>query len=231
MAQFTSDHDGDDIVYAPGTITLEDSGRWLHGLGGLRDRVGLLGRHPQRRGSSQLCGSGRRLYLPDSAGPQVRPAAAVPVQHGLPTYLAACIWSAKTETRGDLIGSNLISGIGGAVSETIVQITIADLFFVHHHAAMNALYVLVTSIGAFLGPVAAGYVVDSQGWRWMFWWCVIFFAVTLVLVIFFFEESKYVAVLQGHATTDHSTQLASTQHILKEDDKATEDSLTEDRQN
>jgi hypothetical protein len=36
-----------------------------------------------------------------------------------------------------MIGSNLLSGLGGAVSETIAQITIADMFFVHHHAAMN----------------------------------------------------------------------------------------------
>ncbi|KAI1622599.1 major facilitator superfamily transporter [Exophiala viscosa] len=112
--------------------------------------------------------------------------------------LASVIWFAKTETRGDLIGSNLISGLGGAISETIVQMTIADLFFVHNHAAMNAYYMLATSIGAFLGPVASGYVVVSQGWRWMFWWCTIFFAINLVALIFLFEETKYVSVLVGH---------------------------------
>lgn len=112
--------------------------------------------------------------------------------------LASVVWFAKTQTRGDLIGSNLISGLGGAISETIVQITIADLFFVHQHAAMNAWYLLFTSVGAFLGPVASGYVTDDQGWRWMFWWCVIFFSVNLVLIIFFFEETKYVSVLVGH---------------------------------
>jgi MFS family permease len=121
--------------------------------------------------------------------------------------LASCVWFAKTETRGDIIGSNLISGLGGAISETIVQITIADLFFVHHHAGMNALYLLATSIGAYLGPVASGYVVDSQGWRWMFWWCVIFFAVNLILVFFFFEETKYVSVLVGHTQTGQTGQV------------------------
>lgn len=115
--------------------------------------------------------------------------------------LASVLWFAKTQTTGDIIGSNLISGLGGAISETIVQITIADLFFVHHHAAMNAWYLLATSVGAFLGPVASGYVVVSQGWRWMFWWCVIFFSVNLVLIIFFFEETKYVSVFLGHNET------------------------------
>lgn len=110
---------------------------------------------------------------------------------------AACIWLAKTVTPGDMIGSNLISGLGGAISETIVQITIADLFFVHQHATMNAWYVFAQNIGTFLGPVASGYITESQGWRWMWWWCVIFLGVNLVLVAFFFEESKYIPTLAG----------------------------------
>ena len=113
----------------------------------------------------------------------------------------ACIWQARVKTKGDLIGSNVISGLGGAISETVVQITIADLFFVHQHAAMNGFYLLFTAIGAFLGPVAAGYVVQSQGWRWIWWWCVIFLGINLVAVLFFFEESKYVPLLSARRSS------------------------------
>lgn len=115
--------------------------------------------------------------------------------------LVSCIWFAKTETTGDLIGSNLFSGLGGAISETIVQITIADLFFVHHHAAANGWYLFATFTGAYLGPVASGYIVESQGWRWIWWWCVILFGINLILNIFFFEESKYISAVRGHDTT------------------------------
>jgi MFS family permease len=111
--------------------------------------------------------------------------------------LASCIWQAKVQSVGGFITSNIISGLGGAISEIVVQITIADLFFVHQHATMNGWYVFFESAGAFLGPVASGYIVDSQGWRWMWWWCVIFFAITLLCVIFLFEESKFVPVLTG----------------------------------
>lgn len=114
--------------------------------------------------------------------------------------LLSCVWFAKTQTKGDLIGSNIISGLGGAISETIVQVTIADLFFVHHHAATNGWYLLATFTGAYLGPVASGYIVESQGWRWIWWWCVILFGINLVLIIFFFEESKYITVVGGHDT-------------------------------
>lgn len=115
--------------------------------------------------------------------------------------LVSCVWFAKIQNKGDLIGSNLLSGLGGAISETIVQVTIADLFFVHHHAAGNGWYLFATFTGAYLGPVASGYVVESQGWRWIWWWCVILFGINLILIIFFFEESKYVTVAKGHNTT------------------------------
>lgn len=113
--------------------------------------------------------------------------------------LASCVWLAATRTRGDMIGSNLLSGISGAISETIVQVTIADLFFVHHHGAMNGWYLFATFTGAYLGPVASGYIVNSQGWRWVWWWCVILFAVNLVLIILFFDESKYISIIQGQS--------------------------------
>ena len=106
--------------------------------------------------------------------------------------LAAGIWSACTQTAGDLIGSNVLNGIGGAISESIVQMTIADLFFVHQRARMNAAYLFMEYAGSFLAPVAAGYVADAQGWRWIWWWTIIFLAVALVLVVFGYEESKYI---------------------------------------
>ncbi|KAJ6784422.1 hypothetical protein PWT90_07059 [Aphanocladium album] len=109
--------------------------------------------------------------------------------------LGACVWLARTQTVVDLWLANLLAGLGGAVCETIVQVTISDVFFVHEHASMNAYYMFFTCMGAYLGPVAAGYVVESQGWRWIWWWCVILFGVQLVLIMFCFEESKYSATI------------------------------------
>ncbi|CAI7621284.1 unnamed protein product [Penicillium glandicola] len=127
---------------------------------------------------------------------------------------ASCVWQAEMYTIGDLMGSGLISGIGGAISEIIVQVTIADVFFVHQHATMNGWFVIAQSAGAFLGPVASGYIVVSQGWRWMWWWCVIFFGVTLLCVIFLFEESKYIPVLDGRdvSTAETVTDGSSESH-------------------
>lgn len=115
--------------------------------------------------------------------------------------LFSCVWQGEVDSTGSLIGANILSGLGGAISETIVQITIADVFFVHQHATMNGWYLVFTATGAFLGPVASGYVVDSQGWRWTWWWCVIFIGLNLIFVVFFYEETKYVPSVTGRRTS------------------------------
>ena len=118
--------------------------------------------------------------------------------------VAACVWLAVTKNTPDMLLSNLLAGLGGGICETIVQMTIADIFFVHQHAAMNAYYLLCTTIGSNLGPVAAGYVIESQGWRWMWWWCVILIGANLLLVIFLFEESKYTPILNGETLANQN---------------------------
>lgn len=62
-----------------------------------------------------------------------------------------------------------------------VQITVADLFFIHQRGLMNSIYIWVANTGANLAPVAAGFITDSQGWRWVWWYFVIFFGVTLLM--------------------------------------------------
>ncbi|KAH8878810.1 MFS general substrate transporter [Thozetella sp. PMI_491] len=113
--------------------------------------------------------------------------------------LATAIWAARVNGVAEWYPLNVIQGLGGAISETIVQITIADLFFVHQYATMNGLFLLSQSMGAFLGPVAAGYVTVSQGWRWQWWWCTIFLGLSLVLAAFFLNETAYVPILEGRS--------------------------------
>ena len=105
--------------------------------------------------------------------------------------LAISIWSAKLETVADLMLVNAFSCGVGALAEVIVQMTVADVFFVHERGRMNSFFVWAQNIGGSLAPVAAGYITISQGWRWVWWWCAIFFAIALLAYIFLYEETKY----------------------------------------
>lgn len=101
---------------------------------------------------------------------------------------------------------NVVVGIAGAISETIVQMTIADLFFTHQRASANALYLFTVTTGTFLAPVAAGASAASQGWRWIWWWCAIFLGANLILVIFFFEETKFIIKITGEDRRESFSQ-------------------------
>ncbi|RDW88471.1 hypothetical protein BP6252_00503 [Coleophoma cylindrospora] len=108
---------------------------------------------------------------------------------------AISVWSAKLQTVADIMLVNAFSCGVGALAEVIVQMTIADVFFVHQRGLMNTIYIWSVNVGGSLAPVAAGYITLSQGWRWVWWWNAIFFGVCFVLFAFTYEESKY----------DHST--------------------------
>lgn len=103
-----------------------------------------------------------------------------------------CIWSAHQQTVADLMMVNILSCFVGALSEVVVQMTVADVFFVNQRGTMNSLFFWSTRIGASLTPLAAGYVTVSQGWRWVWWWIAIFFGVLLLLMVFGYEETKFV---------------------------------------
>ncbi|PVH84827.1 serine/threonine kinase 16 [Cadophora sp. DSE1049] len=102
------------------------------------------------------------------------------------------IWSAKIQTPGDYIGTNIVGCGVGTLAEVIVQMTVADVFFVHERGTMNTIYVWVMAIGTSLSTVAAGYVASSQGWRWVWWWCAIILGVVVCLFVFTYEETKFV---------------------------------------
>lgn len=114
--------------------------------------------------------------------------------------MAIMIWAARTVTAGDWWGVNALQCWVGSLAETMVQMTVADVFFVHQRGLMNSIYIWSSNFGSSLAPVAAGFVTASMGWRWVWWWMAIFFGVVLVAFIFGFEESKFdwtAAVIHG----------------------------------
>ncbi|KAJ5207579.1 Major facilitator superfamily domain general substrate transporter [Penicillium cf. viridicatum] len=101
------------------------------------------------------------------------------------------IWSAKMQRSVDLLLVNVFSCLFGALSEVIIQLTIADIFYVHQRGLTNAIFIWTVQVGSSLGPLAAGYVTVSQGWRWVWWWNAIMFGVCIVMFGLLYEETKW----------------------------------------
>ena len=131
------------------------------------------------------------------------------------------VWAAETHTAGDWWGVNVVQCWLGSLAETMVQITVADLFFIHERGLMNSIYIWVANTGSNLAPVAAGFVTSSQGWRWVWWWFVILFGLTFLMLLFGFEETKFnwMEALQGHDPSEHQPSHESI-HVSTDKEKS-----------
>ncbi|OLN87607.1 putative MFS-type transporter C1271.10c-like protein 11 [Colletotrichum chlorophyti] len=110
---------------------------------------------------------------------------------------AAAWWTSSMHSYAELIITAIITGLAGSINETAVQMTIADLFFVHQRGSANALYFTAVMIGSFLTPMAAGSQAATQGWRWSYYALSISLTVLFILFVFLYEETKYVPVTIG----------------------------------
>lgn len=118
-------------------------------------------------------------------------------------------WSAVMTTSGELFTTQILMTAVGVVNQTLFQISIADMFFVHQRGTLNGIYFANTMLGVsktdgfylfgrfanalqnFVSPIVAGYIAESQGWRWSYWYISIFSAAITVIMFFFLEETKY----------------------------------------
>ncbi|KAG5356275.1 putative MFS-type transporter [Yarrowia sp. B02] len=105
--------------------------------------------------------------------------------------LATAAWMAEMYSVGELYASNLVQGIATSVTETIIQMTVADLYFVHQRGTCNGIYMAVVDVGNFLIMVPAGYITINLGWRWVYIIVSIIAGVQFVCTLLFFEETKY----------------------------------------
>lgn len=116
-------------------------------------------------------------------------------------YLSATI----IQTVGNIIGGvsknigmlyavNVLTGFAGAPCDSLVQISTTDIFFQHERATRISALTFALYSGSYLGPIAAGYIVENShlGWKWCYWFLVIFFGTLFVIQFFLMEDSTFV---------------------------------------
>lgn len=108
-----------------------------------------------------------------------------------------------------LYGCNILTCFAGAPCDSLVQISTTDVFFQHERAHRISLLTFALYSGSYLGPMVAGYIVESQGWRWCMWYLAIFFGVILAFQIFFMEDTIFVRDDQKRDEENILTQIIS----------------------
>ncbi|ODQ79274.1 hypothetical protein BABINDRAFT_37776 [Babjeviella inositovora NRRL Y-12698] len=110
---------------------------------------------------------------------------------GTVLIIVANIIGSQANTVQVLYAVNIISGIAAAPVDSLVQISTTDVFFQHERATRLSLLTFALYAGSYLGPVACGYIVEKQSWRWCYYYQIIFFGVILVIQLFCMEDTTF----------------------------------------
>lgn len=138
--------------------------------------------------------------------------------------LLGAIWFALFKRTTDTIWSQLFVGASEACAEAHVQQSLTDMYFQHQLGSVLTGYIMATSVGTYLGPLIAGYIVEGASFRWVGWTAALISAGLLVVIVFgmhetTFDRKKYKGVIQH---TSAGTFDIKTEKKDKENEKAPE---------
>jgi MFS family permease len=110
---------------------------------------------------------------------------------GLLATVGIIVWAPYVETNGQWIANKILQGFFGAPVESLVEISLSDLYFTHERGFYIALYGLFLGLSQFFAPVISGFIADNQGWEWVLYWCAIIAGVAFLITFLFLEETNY----------------------------------------
>ncbi|KAF4441150.1 fluconazole resistance (FLU1) [Fusarium acutatum] len=105
-------------------------------------------------------------------------------------FFLGTLGCAITESYAGMMISRLITGNGAAVFATLTSGVVSDLYRKEIRNTPMALYSMTIIVGASLGPLVSGSVVDLLGWRWIFFIQAIAIGITTTTLFFLFEETR-----------------------------------------
>lgn len=116
-------------------------------------------------------------------------------------FQAVSVWSPYAKGEGQWIARNIVIGFVAAPIEALPETSITDLYFAHERGTYLGWYAWFLASSNFFAPVITGFINDSMGYKWCFFFQAIFSAVISVFLFFFLEETNYdrktVGVVEG----------------------------------
>lgn len=89
---------------------------------------------------------------------------------GAVLYMATSIWCATSPSFTSLVLARIFQGIAVSPVECLPSATIAEIFFLHERAFRIGIYTLLLLGGKNLVPLISAVIIQSMGWRWVFWY-------------------------------------------------------------
>lgn len=112
--------------------------------------------------------------------------------------VAVTVWTAYVSSRGEFFINRIFLGIFASPQETLIEVIVGDLYFAHDRGFYMGAYSWTLWCGAFLCPVASGYVAENLGWRWIQYILACIGAGLAVLTFFGLEETMFYRPSEHH---------------------------------
>lgn len=112
-------------------------------------------------------------------------------------FVILTVACAVSSNMGMLIAFRFLAGCAGAAPLTIGGGTVADMFPPEKRAGAMALWGMGPLLGPVVGPVAAGFLVDAKGWRWLFWVVAMLAGAFSILQFIFGRETYHPTILHN----------------------------------
>lgn len=84
-------------------------------------------------------------------------------------FIASAVWCAVSPSYHSLLVARIFQGISVSSVECLPSATIAEIFFLHERAYRIGIYTLLLLGGKNLVPLVSAVIIQSLGWRWVFW--------------------------------------------------------------
>ncbi|KAI5364490.1 putative major facilitator superfamily, MFS transporter superfamily [Septoria linicola] len=139
-----------------------------------------------------------------------------------PVYLVAAlcfvlssIWCALSPNFASLVCARIFQGFAVSSVECLPSATVAEIYFLHEKAYRLGIYTLLLLGGKNLVPLVSAAVIQSLGWRWVFWVVAIIVGFAWILLLVFVPETVWDRTPVPHKQKHRLESNWSMSHVFK----------------
>lgn len=104
-------------------------------------------------------------------------------------FILTAIWCALSPSYASLVVARIFMGLAVSPVECLPSATVAEIFFLHERAYRLGVYTLLLLGGKNLIPLVSAAIIESLGWRWVFYIVAMVVGFGLSLLFLFVPET------------------------------------------
>lgn len=124
-------------------------------------------------------------------------------------FVLSAIWCALSPNYTSLVLARIFMGFAVSPVECLPSATIAEIFFLHERAYRLGIYTLLLLGGKNLIPLVSAAIIQSLGWRWVFWIVAIVVGFGGILLFLFVPETFWDRTPRPSKHKNHKPRLMS----------------------